>query len=90
MLSSKARQVYYQYKPNIFYFIEHIRKEESTYSLNCARLERGLLRLKVRSRKDIERDNHILKLRCEYLASNNSNKLEEFLESLSDVIHDYD
>jgi hypothetical protein len=48
------------------------------------------LRIKVRSRKDIERDNSILKMRCEYLASNNSNKLEKFLESLSDVIHEYD
>jgi len=77
-------------KPNIWYFIEQIKKEESTYSLNFTRLERGLLRIKVMSRKDIERDNSILKKRCEYLTSNNSNKLEEFLESLSDVIHEYD
>jgi hypothetical protein len=44
---------------------------------------RGILRSRVRSRKDIERDNNILKKRCDYLEHHD---LEMFLDSLSTLL----
>ena len=73
-------------KPNIWAFLTFIKKEESTHFLNYDRLERNVLRIKGRSRKDLERDNCILKLRCNYLINND---LDELLEKLSDLIHEY-
>ncbi len=73
-------------KPNIWYFIETIKNEETTYNLNYTRLENNVLRLRAKSRKCVERDNFILKRRCEYLVDND---LISFIEKLSGIIHDY-
>ncbi len=73
-------------RTNIWYFIETIKNEETTYNLNYERLENNVLRLRVRSRKCVERDNFILKRRCEYLVDKDS---ISFLEKLSGIIHDY-
>jgi hypothetical protein len=83
---AKLDKIIVNKKPNIWLFIETIKNEESTYNLNYERLENNVLRLRVRSRKCVERDNFILKRRCEYLVDKD---LIIFLEKLSGVIHDY-
>ncbi len=75
-----------QKKPHIWIFIEHTQYLETTYSTNYIRLEKDLLKQRGRSRKDIDRDNFILKQKCKYLEDHN---LEKFLENLSEVVHDY-
>ncbi len=45
-----------------------------------------LLKIGLKILKDIERENNILKKRCEYFEHHD---LEMFLKSISDVIHDY-
>jgi hypothetical protein len=83
---AKADKIIVNKKPNICYFIETIKNEETTYNLNYERLEKDVLIFRVRSRKVFERDNFILKRRCEYLVDKD---LISFLEKLSGIIHDY-
>jgi hypothetical protein len=54
-------------KPNFWKFIIKIQSEKTESSLKFARLNNGTFRPTRRKKDAIERDNNILKLKCQYL-----------------------
>ena len=54
--------------PNIWKFINLMKAEESSSTLKYIHIEDGTLQTRGRNKIDVERDNKILALKCDYLS----------------------
>ena len=78
---------YINAKPNIWKFIIKIQSEETKSSLTFARLNNATFRPTRRKKDAIERDNNILKPKCQYLEKKID--IQEYLSLLIKNVHDF-